>query len=151
MKSSPYRVIYTSLSSLTAIEFYRQLASDLGLEPAFRKVENYRNIQERVKKLSVDKRITPMFILDEANYISNWILNDLKMIFNFDMDSKEKAIVLLVGLPYLNNTLNLNMHDSAENKRTDIENACWHFFYVCGSLLWQVSYSLWALKNWADY
>lgn len=111
LNSSQYKVIYTSLSSLTAIEFYRQLASDLGLEPAFRKVENYRNIQERVKQLSVDKRITPVFILDEANYISNSILNDLKMIFNFDMDSKERAIVLLVGLPYLNNTLNLNMHE----------------------------------------
>lgn len=78
---------------------------------AHRKVENYNRIQQTIKSLANEKRITPVIILDEANYISSSTLNDLKMIFNFEMDSKEKAIVLLVGLPSINNTLSLRVHD----------------------------------------
>ena len=59
----------------------------------------------------LEKKITPVIILDEANYLSNTILNDLKMIFNFEMDSRERAVVLLVGLPQLNNILRLSAHE----------------------------------------
>ena len=39
------------------------------------------------------------------------ILNDLKILFNFEMDSKDYAVVLLVGLPQLNNQLRLSSHE----------------------------------------
>lgn len=52
-----------------------------------------------------------VIIIDEANYISNAVLNDLKILFNFEMDSRDLAVVLLVGLPQLNNTLQLAIHE----------------------------------------
>ena len=52
-----------------------------------------------------------MIIIDEANYINNTILNDLKILFNFEMDSRDRAAVLLAGLPNLNSTLNLGIHE----------------------------------------
>ena len=39
------------------------------------------------------------------------ILNDLKILFDFEMDSKDYAVVLLVGLPQLNNQLRLSSHE----------------------------------------
>jgi type II secretory pathway predicted ATPase ExeA len=111
LNPSKYKVMYISLSTLTTREFYRKLAQELGCEVAHRKIDNYHNIQQAIRLLSNEKRITPVIILDEANYISSSTLNDLKMIFNFEMDSKEKAIVLMVGLPSINNTLNLRVHD----------------------------------------
>ena len=59
----------------------------------------------------MEKRQTPVIIIDEANYISNAVLNDLKMLFNFEMDSKDRAVVLLCGLPQLNSTLRLSIHE----------------------------------------
>ena len=50
-------------------------------------------------------------IIDEANYIKNAVLNDLKVLFNFEMDSRDRAVILLVGLPQLNNTLQLSIHE----------------------------------------
>lgn len=38
-------------------------------------------------------------------------MNDLKMLFNFEMDSRDRAVVLFVGLSLLNNTLNLGIHE----------------------------------------
>ena len=76
---------------------------ELGNEPAFKKPENFRIIQDEITRLSFEKRKTP--IINEANYINNTILGDLKILFNFEMDSRDRAVVLLVGLPKLNSTL----------------------------------------------
>ena len=91
LNSSLYKVVYTSLSTRTVSEFYKHLAACLDLEVAHKKTDNFKNIQNEISRYSVEKRITPVIIIDEANYINNGILNDLKMLFNFDMDSKDRA------------------------------------------------------------
>lgn len=111
LNPSLYKVIYTSLSTLTANDFYRNLAHELGAQPAFRKPDNFRIIQEEISRLSIEKRKTPVIIIDEANYINNAILNDLKILFNFEMDSRDRAAILLAGLPKLNSTLRLGIHE----------------------------------------
>lgn len=116
LNPSLYRVLYSALSTLTVMEFYRNLACQLGLVPSHKKSENFKMIQDEIVKLNSEKRILPIIIIDEANNISGSILNDLKMLFNFDMDSKDKAVVLLVGLPMLNSTMCLTVHESLKQR-----------------------------------
>lgn len=111
LNPSLYKVVYTSLSTVTVQDFYRNLAASLGAQPAFRKPDNFHAIQEEITRLALDKKKTPVIIIDEANYISNAVLNDLKLLFNFEMDSRDRAVILLVGLPQLNNTLRLTIHE----------------------------------------
>ena len=118
LNPSLYKVIYISLSTLTIAEFYKQLAESLGLEARPKKSDNYKIIQGEISRYALEKRMTPVFIFDEANYIINGILNDLKMFFNFDMDSKDRAVVLLIGLPGLNNTLRLVAHEPLRQRIT---------------------------------
>lgn len=118
LNRSLYKIIYIPLSTLTVMEFYRTLANELGIDVYHQKNKNFKAIQEEISRLTSDKRITPVIILDEANYLKSATLNDLKMLFNFDMDSKDKALILLVGLPLLNNTLNLNSHEPLRQRIT---------------------------------
>ena len=111
LNPSLYKVIYTSLSTLTVNDFYRNLAFSLGAQAAYRKTENFHAIQDEITRLVLDKKKTPVIIIDEANYVSNAVLNDLKILFNFEMDSRDRAVILLVGLPQLNNTLSLSIHE----------------------------------------
>lgn len=111
LNPSLFKVVYSSLSTLTVQDFYRNLAQELGAQPAFRKPDNFRLIQEEITRLSLEKRKTPVILIDEANYISNAVLNDLKLLFNFEMDSRDRAVVLLAGLPQLNSTLRLSIHE----------------------------------------
>lgn len=111
LNPSLYKVVYSSLSTLTVMEFYRDLASELGAVPAHRKMDNFRLIQDEINRLVMEKRQTPVIIMDEANYIGTAILNDLKILFNFEMDSRDQAAILLAGLPQLNNTLRLGIHE----------------------------------------
>ena len=111
LNPSLFKVIYTSLSTLTVNDFYRNLALSLGAQAAYRKTENFHAIQGEITRLALDKKKTPVIIIDEANYVSNNILNDLKILFNFEMDSRDRAVILLVGLSQINNTLQLAIHE----------------------------------------
>ena len=111
LNPSLYKVIYSSFSTLTPNDFYRNLVAELGAQPSFRKPDNFRIIQDEISRLSLEKRKTPVIIIDEANYINGAILNDLKILFNFEMDSRDRAAILLAGLPSLNSTLRLGIHE----------------------------------------
>jgi type II secretory pathway predicted ATPase ExeA len=118
VNTSLYKVVYISLSTTTTLEFYKQLALGLGLEPHYRKSYNYRAIQAEITRYSLEKNMTVIIVIDEANYIQSGILNDLKMLFNFEMDSKDRAIVILTGLPILNNTLQKTTHEPLKQRIT---------------------------------
>ena len=111
LNPSLYKVVYSCLSTLTVSDFYRSLVEALGGQPSFRKPDNFRSIQDEIRRLSLEKKKTPVIIIDEANYVGNAILNDLKLLFNFEMDSRDHAVILLCGLGQLNNTLRLSVHE----------------------------------------
>lgn len=116
LNHSLYKVVYSSLSTLTVNEFYRNLAVSLGAQAAYQKTENFHIIQNEINRLVLDKRKTPVIIIDEANFIKNAVLNDLKILFNFEMDSRDRAVILLVGMPQLINTLQLSIHESLRQR-----------------------------------
>lgn len=111
LNPSLFQKIYTSFATLTVNEFYREMAKNLGSQPAYRKAENFHLIQDAINRLAVEKRKTPVIIIDEIDQVSSKVLHDLRMLFNFDMDSRDRAIILLVGLKNINHTLNLNAHE----------------------------------------
>ena len=116
LSPSLFRVSYSSLSSLTVMDFYRHVVSGLGVEPRFRKNELFDDIQREVKRCALEKRITPVIIIDEADMLSHKVLSDLQIMFNFEMDSRDLAVVLLVGQPRLNSTLNQGTHESLRQR-----------------------------------
>ena len=96
---------YICLSTVTTTEFYRQMCTVLGIETSYNKSTMFRNIQEFFENMSVNKRIHCIICLDEAQYLNNDILRDLKMLCNFNMDSKSCFSLLLLGQPTLVNIL----------------------------------------------
>lgn len=118
LNPSANRIVYIPLSTLTVMEYYRFLAQELGCEPAYKKAENFRLIQGAIRRINVEKKMTPIIILDEANYLKTSTLNDLKILFNFDMDTSYNALILLAGLPQLNNILQMNSHEPLRQRIT---------------------------------
>lgn len=116
LNPASHKIVYVSLSTLTVNEFYRNLMTHFQLEPYFQKTKNFKAIQSQIKRLVVEKKQTPIIIFDEANHMQPGILNDLKMLFNFDMDSQDKAVVILAGLPQLNHTLNLSTNEALKQR-----------------------------------
>ena len=107
-----YKVIYICMSTVTTYEFYKQLCYELGIEPLFKKIDMFREIQKQIMTLSKDKNINVIIVLDEAQYLKPTILNDLKLLLNFDLDSKNYASLILMGQPILNNMLKRNIFEA---------------------------------------
>ena len=76
----------------------------------------FNQIQETIKTFAKDRKITPVIILDETQYTRTDILNDLKMLLNFDMDSQDLAILILMGQPIVNDILSRNTHEALRQR-----------------------------------
>ena len=92
------------------MDFCRGLAYGLGEEPKFRKVDLFRQIQQGIERMAVDREITPVFILDEMHMAKDAFLQNLAILFNFQMDSSNPFILVMAGLPHLKSRLALNHH-----------------------------------------
>lgn len=103
-----YFPVYQPQAAVTVMEFYRGLCLSLGLEPAFKKIDMFRRVQGHIQTIATQRKQTPIFMFDEAQFLSQSVLNELRMLFNFHMDSKDYAMVLLCGQNRFVGQLNLH-------------------------------------------
>lgn len=115
LNKSLYKVIYIPITTLTVKEFYMALCDGLGIAPAYKKVTMFKQIQEAIFSYS-SKNITPVIIVDEVQFISNSILDDFRLILNFDMDSKNPCIVIFCGQPKLVLQLERQPHEALRQR-----------------------------------
>jgi len=92
-----YKPLYLCHTSVSLNEFYTHLCAAFGLEPVFRRSKMFRMIQDRVLTLNRSNRIHPILLLDEAQYLSNSILQEIRLLTNFEIDSLNALTVLLCG------------------------------------------------------
>jgi general secretion pathway protein A len=110
LNPSLYHVIYFPLSTGGVMDFYRGLAYGLGEEPKYRKVDLFRQIQQGIERMDKERKVTPVFILDEMHLAKDAFLQDIALLFNFQMDSTNPFILILAGLPHLKTRLTMNHH-----------------------------------------
>jgi len=114
--SNLFELKYICLSTVSAIEFYRQLCTALNLEPLFRKHDMFKSIQDRLFYLYKEKRRPLLLALDEAHELNPAILKDLKMITNHNYDSLNCFALILIGEPRLNHILDKPVHDALRQR-----------------------------------
>lgn len=110
MNPGLYKTCYFTLSTVTVMDFYRGLLLSLGEIPSSKKVTMFQQIQQAITSLYNEQRITPVIMLDEVHMLSNSILEDLRLLFSFDMDSKTPFILILSGQTQLRNKLQLSIN-----------------------------------------
>lgn len=113
-----YHMEYICLSTVSVMEFYRQFCSALGIEPRGGKPGMFRAIQEQVFCLYREKKQPLILAVDEAQYLSTGILEDIKMLMNYGCDSLNCFTLILCGEPHLNNTLRKPVHESLKQRIT---------------------------------
>ena len=113
-----YHMEYICLSTVSVMEFYRQLCSVLGVEPRGGKPGMFRAIQEQILYLYQDKKQPLLLAVDEAQYLSTGILEDIKMLMNYGYDSLNCFTLILCGEPHLNSTLRKPVHEALRQRLT---------------------------------
>lgn len=113
-----YDMHYLCLSTVSVGEFYKALCEELGLEAKGGKTIMFKAIKERIQYLYKEKKQPLILAIDEAQYLVNAILKDLKMLMNFKYDSVNCFTLILLGEPYLNNTLEKPIHEALRQRIT---------------------------------
>ena len=113
-----YHMIYLCLSTVSVAEFYKQLCSALGVSDKGGKTGMFKAIQDQIYYLYHEKKQPLILAVDEAQYLSNGILNDIKMLMNYQYDSINCFTLILSGEPYFNATLCKPVHEALKQRIT---------------------------------
>jgi general secretion pathway protein A len=107
-----YRYFYMPLSTVNILDFYRQLCVSLGGESPWKKSQLFACIQNTIKEYVEQVKKIPVIIFDEAHLLANHNFFELQIITNFNLDSIDPAIVILVGQPHVRDRLLSPLHQS---------------------------------------
>jgi MSHA biogenesis protein MshM len=100
-----YQVIYLAETDFGRADLYRSLALALGVEPAYRRAQLWRDLKARILDLADGRNLLPVWIIDEAQNLPAEFFRDFPAFLNFAFDSRDLMTVWLVGHPSLAQTL----------------------------------------------
>ncbi len=107
-----HRLFYVPLSTGNVMDMYKAIAWQLGLPIERNRAAAYRAIHTEVCRLALECRIHPVLVVDEAQHLRNDVLEDLRLLTNYAMDSEPRLCLLLVGLTELRRRLAMAVHES---------------------------------------
>ncbi len=100
-----YRVQYVKVANLSKRDMCREIAAAAGVTPAGSYPSLVRNLQERYLALSDTDGLRLILILDDAHELRPDVLGVLRVLTNFEMDSRLVLSVILAGQPPLTDLL----------------------------------------------
>ena len=107
-----YRVFYVPLSTGNVMDMYKSIGWELGLPTERNRAAAFRVIRSEITRLTLEARQRPILIVDEAHHLRNEVLEDLRLLTNYQMDSDNRLCLLLVGLTELRRRLSMAVHES---------------------------------------
>lgn len=111
-----YRPVYVSLTTGSALDALNCLALELGLSEQRQRASQWHTIRNEITRLVQQQRQLPVLIIDEAHHLRNEVLEDLRLLTNFAMDSEPRMCLLLIGLTELRRRLNMGVHQSLSQR-----------------------------------
>jgi type II secretory pathway predicted ATPase ExeA len=107
-----YRVFYVPLSTGNVMDMYKSIGWELGLPTERNRASAFRVIRAEITRLTLEAKQRPVLIVDEAHHLRNEVLEDLRLLTNYEMDSHNRLCLLLVGLTELRRRLSMAVHES---------------------------------------
>jgi len=103
-----HRVLYVSLTTGNVMDLYKTIAWELGLPTERNRAALFKHIRTEVSRLCAENRLRPILIVDEAHHLRTDVLEDLRLLTNYAMDSENRLCVILVGHPELRRRLGMS-------------------------------------------
>jgi type II secretory pathway predicted ATPase ExeA len=116
LHSGLYRTLYVPLSTGNVMDLYKTIAWELGLPTERSRAALFRQIQAEVSRLCLEARCRPILIVDEAHHLRSDVLEDLRLLTNYAMDSDNRLCLLFVGHPELRRRLGMAAHEALSQR-----------------------------------
>lgn len=100
-----YRCLYLADSKLTPRHFYNGILRQLGVDGAFYRGDSKRLLHREIALMVQTQKIHPVILVDEAHLLDKEMLEELRFLLNFNIDSESPLALILSGQPELNDKL----------------------------------------------
>jgi len=111
-----YRVLYVPLSTGNVMDAYKSIAWELGLPTERSRAAVYRQIRAEVSRLCLEARCRSVLVIDDAHHLRNDVLEDLRLLTNYEMDSQSRLCMLFIGHPELRRRLSMAAHEALSQR-----------------------------------
>jgi type II secretory pathway predicted ATPase ExeA len=111
-------VLYVSQSGLTPRNLYRDIGLELGLAPSYQTAEARRVVTEALWDAHAAHARQPLIVIDEAHLLSPAMLEEIRFMTNYQMDSGSPMALCLVGQPELRARLRLRVFEAISQRVT---------------------------------
>jgi type II secretory pathway predicted ATPase ExeA len=88
------------------------ILESLGLAPTRLRASLLRQISQGVYRLYQEQRKKTLVVLDEAHLLEDGLLEDLRLLTNYEMDTRDPLVLVLVGHPGLRLRLQRPVHQA---------------------------------------
>ena len=120
LQNSKYRVLYLSDSKMTPRAFYKGILEQLGFEAKYLRNEAKRQLHREIEIMKGVHGFLPVVIVDEAHLLDREMLEEIRFLLNFKMDSLSPMALILAGQTELREKLKLQSY-AAIRQRIDIQ------------------------------
>jgi type II secretory pathway predicted ATPase ExeA len=112
LSKTAYCVCYVAHTTCSCIDLLRLICRGFDIAPPHTRAEVTRALKERILKLSRQNKIHPILVLDEGHLLTGPFFDELRIITNYDGDSRDDLTILLAGHYQLESTLRLAVHEA---------------------------------------
>jgi general secretion pathway protein A len=119
LPASEYQVFYLSDSKLTPRHFYKGLLEQIGCEAKFYRGDAKRQLHREIELMRGIHHVKPLVMLDESHLLDREMLEEVRFLLNFRMDSMSPMTLILSGQSELWDRLKLQSF-SAIRQRIDM-------------------------------
>ncbi len=120
LDAAKYKVLYLSDSKLTPRHFYKGMLEQLGCEAKFYRGDAKRQLHREIEVMRGIHGLKPVVIVDEAHLLDREMLEEVRFLLNFKMDSESPMALILVGQNELWDRLRMQAY-AAIRQRIDLQ------------------------------
>jgi len=111
-----YRVFYVQLTTGNVMDLFKSIAWEMGLPTERSRAALHHRIKSEVARLCQEPRLRPVLIVDEAQHLRPDVLEDLRLLTNYAMDSENRLCLILVGQAELRRRLAMSVHEALNQR-----------------------------------
>jgi general secretion pathway protein A len=116
MPEARYRIHYVKVTDLSKRDMCREIAAAVGISAVGSYPDLVRRLQERFEATASTEGVRPVLLLDESHDIRPGVLGVLRILTNFEMDSRLVVAVVLAGQPPLRKMLEREDHEAVAKR-----------------------------------
>lgn len=111
-----YRVFYVPNSTGNVMDLYKSISWELGLPVERSRAALYRSIRAEVTRLCLESHLRPILVVDEAHLLRSDVLEDLRLLTNYEMDSENRLCLVLLAQPELRRRVGMAVHEALNQR-----------------------------------